>query len=185
MAYIETPSDLGRMIRTQRNRAGWDQAQLASAVGVSRQWIIDMEKGKPRAELHLVLRTLDALGLRLSLGSVGVSAVGVSVPGETYVPKIDIDQVIKKLSSKAGRFMTISSPQGKPVAASRPGEKQGNTLIRGAPKKQSADNGLKEKANRNREKVGTLMQLPAVEKRPASKKVIPKRKLKSDGRNIV
>jgi HTH-type transcriptional regulator/antitoxin HipB len=35
---------------------------------VSRQWIIDCEKGKPRAELGLVLRTLTALGLRLSAG---------------------------------------------------------------------------------------------------------------------
>jgi len=32
-------------------------------VGVTRAWVIQIEKGKPRAELALVLRTLTALGL--------------------------------------------------------------------------------------------------------------------------
>jgi DNA-binding XRE family transcriptional regulator len=34
-------------------------------IGVSRQWIVAMEKGKPPAEIGLVLRALTALGVNL------------------------------------------------------------------------------------------------------------------------
>lgn len=67
MATLATPLDFGNTIRQRRKALGWDQARLAHEIGVSRQWVIDMEKGKPRAELHLVLRALKALDLRLSL----------------------------------------------------------------------------------------------------------------------
>ena len=38
---------------------------LADKVGVSRQWIIEAEKGKARAEIGLILRTLNAVGIDL------------------------------------------------------------------------------------------------------------------------
>ena len=44
-----------------------DQKTLAEKVGVSRQWIVDVEQGKPRLEIGLVLRTADALGIVLSV----------------------------------------------------------------------------------------------------------------------
>lgn len=69
--YLRTPSDLGAAIRDKRRRMNLDQSDLAMQVGVSRKWIIDVEKGKPRAEVGLILRTLDVLGLRLSLHSAG------------------------------------------------------------------------------------------------------------------
>jgi HTH-type transcriptional regulator/antitoxin HipB len=36
-------------------------------VGVSRQWIVEVEHGKPRAAVGLVLQTLEALGLHLGI----------------------------------------------------------------------------------------------------------------------
>lgn len=62
---LRTPRDIGAIIRQRRRELGLDQATLARNVGVSRQWIIEVEAGKPRAELGLVLRTLDVLGVRL------------------------------------------------------------------------------------------------------------------------
>lgn len=62
---LRTPRDVGAIIRQRRRELGLDQATLARKLGVSRQWIIEVEAGKPRAELGLVLRTLDALGVRL------------------------------------------------------------------------------------------------------------------------
>lgn len=62
---IRTASDLGRIIRSRRRDLGIDQAELAQKVGVSRQWLIDVEKGKPRAQVELILRTLRALGIQL------------------------------------------------------------------------------------------------------------------------
>ena len=64
---LRTPIDLGVAIRERRRQIKLDQDGLAKRVGVSRKWIIDVEKGKPRAEVGLILRTLDLLGLRLSL----------------------------------------------------------------------------------------------------------------------
>jgi HTH-type transcriptional regulator/antitoxin HipB len=71
---VRTPLDIGAAIRDRRRRLKLGQDELAARVGVSRKWIIDIEKGKPRAEIGLVLRTLDALGLRLSLDDEESSA---------------------------------------------------------------------------------------------------------------
>jgi len=62
---IRTPSEIGAAIRGGRRRLGLDQRTLAEKVGVSRQWLIDVEKGKARAEIGLILRTLNALGIGL------------------------------------------------------------------------------------------------------------------------
>jgi HTH-type transcriptional regulator/antitoxin HipB len=68
---IRTPRDLGALIRDRRRTLGLDQRTLADQVGVSRQWIIEVERGKPRAEVGLVLRTLEALGVRLATATRG------------------------------------------------------------------------------------------------------------------
>ena len=61
---IRTPADLGALIRDRRIKLALDQQSLARKVGVSRQWIVEVEKGKPRAEIGLLLRTIDALGIQ-------------------------------------------------------------------------------------------------------------------------
>ena len=63
---VRTPSDLGAVIRDRRKQLKLDQAGLAKNIGVSRQWLIGVERGRARAELGLVLRALDALGLQLN-----------------------------------------------------------------------------------------------------------------------
>jgi HTH-type transcriptional regulator/antitoxin HipB len=62
---VRTPSELGALIRDYRTRRNLDQKSLAATVGVSRQWIVEIEKGKARASLGLVLQTLGALGIIL------------------------------------------------------------------------------------------------------------------------
>jgi HTH-type transcriptional regulator / antitoxin HipB len=62
---VRTPSELGALIRDYRIRHNLHQKSLAASVGVSRQWIVEIEKGKARAPLGLVLRTLGALGIVL------------------------------------------------------------------------------------------------------------------------
>lgn len=62
---IRTPADLGAVIRDRRKQLELDQATLAKRIGVSRQWVIGIERGRARAELGLVLRALNALGLHL------------------------------------------------------------------------------------------------------------------------
>ncbi|HWL88355.1 MAG TPA: helix-turn-helix domain-containing protein [Polyangiaceae bacterium] len=63
--HLRTPKDIGALIRQRRRELRLNQRALAQRAGVSRQWLIECERGKPRAALALVLRTLAALGLEL------------------------------------------------------------------------------------------------------------------------
>jgi y4mF family transcriptional regulator len=93
MPTIRTAADVGLTIREQRKRLGLSQAALAERVGVSRQWIVDVEKGKARAELALVLRTLDVLGLGLY---VAAPPVRPSVAPPSPFAAVDIDAIIDR-----------------------------------------------------------------------------------------
>ena len=88
--HIRTPLDLGLVIRQQRRQLGLNQTDLASRVGVGRQWIVAIEHGKARAELGLVLRTLAALDLTLAVDG------GSDAPmrKDSSVAPIDIDAVV-------------------------------------------------------------------------------------------
>jgi y4mF family transcriptional regulator len=66
---IRTPTELGAIIRDKRKRLKLDQSTLANRIGVSRQWLIDVEHGHPRAELGLILRALDALDIGFDASS--------------------------------------------------------------------------------------------------------------------
>lgn len=63
---VRTPKDIGALIRSARRDRGLDQGALAALVGVSRQWISEIENGKSSAELGLMLRTLNALRVTLT-----------------------------------------------------------------------------------------------------------------------
>lgn len=90
---IQTPEDVGRAIRARRTELGLDQGSLARLVGVSRQWIVEVERGKPRAEMGLVLRTLSALRLELTLkpAKAGAAAPEVFAPG-----LVDLDVLVER-----------------------------------------------------------------------------------------
>jgi y4mF family transcriptional regulator len=62
---VRTSADLGAVIRDRRKQLKLDQATFAKRIGVSRQWVIEIERGHSRAELGLVLRAVDALNIRL------------------------------------------------------------------------------------------------------------------------
>lgn len=64
---IRTAADLGAFIRERRVKLGMDQSDLAEKAGTSRKWIVEVEQGKPRAEIGLVLRTLKTLGVFLDI----------------------------------------------------------------------------------------------------------------------
>ena len=62
---VRSSADLGAVIRDRRKQLKLDQSTFAKRIGVSRQWVIEVEHGHARAELGLVLRAIDALGIRL------------------------------------------------------------------------------------------------------------------------
>jgi HTH-type transcriptional regulator/antitoxin HipB len=85
---IRTPADLGALIRSTRKKLRLDQSTLARKIGVSRLWLVEIEKGKPRAEIGLILRALDAL-------HVNLTATTAATPSrEDSTNAIDIDRIV-------------------------------------------------------------------------------------------
>jgi y4mF family transcriptional regulator len=92
---IRTPADLGAAIRDRRRQLRLDQATLAKRIGVSRQWVIGIERGRARAELGLVLRALDALGIRLDTGTRESRQ-------HAALPTVDIDAIVASARKNKG-----------------------------------------------------------------------------------
>ena len=91
--HVRTPKELGLAIQERRKHLGLDQAELARRAGVSRQWVIAVEQGKPGAALGLVLRALKVLDLPVWLGELPAAASGTP-------PDIDLDAVIERARGK-------------------------------------------------------------------------------------
>ncbi|MBM4296447.1 MAG: helix-turn-helix transcriptional regulator [Deltaproteobacteria bacterium] len=88
---IRTARDIGALIRDRRKKQKLDQAGLADKVGVNRRWVLEVERGKPRAEIGLVLKTLDALGLALSVEGEAAARRR----GGREIESVDIDAIIE------------------------------------------------------------------------------------------
>lgn len=68
MDPLRNEIELGAALRGRREDARLTQAQLAARAGVSRGFVIDIERGRrPRAELHRVLAMMRALDAALVL----------------------------------------------------------------------------------------------------------------------
>ena len=87
--HIRTPLDLGLAIRDRRRKLKLSQSELARKAGVGRQWVVAIEHGKSRAELGLVLRTLAALDLPLTIDP---APRRLSSSGDT--DPVDIDAIV-------------------------------------------------------------------------------------------
>ena len=62
-----TPVELGKAVRSARRAAGLRQDELAGAANVGVRFVIELEAGKPTAQLGKTLAVLDALGCRVSV----------------------------------------------------------------------------------------------------------------------
>lgn len=57
-----TPAEIGDIVRTTRKATGLRQDELAGASGVGLRFIVDLEAGKPTAQIGKALQVLAALG---------------------------------------------------------------------------------------------------------------------------
>ena len=87
---IRSPRTLGLVIRNRRRELKLSQAELARKVGVGRHWVVATERGKHRAEIGLVLRTLNALDIPLTTGP----AERPLRPGEDDLTPVDLNAVV-------------------------------------------------------------------------------------------
>lgn len=91
---IRTARDLGLLIRDRRRTLGLGQDELARRIGVRRQWVIYVEKGKPTAEVGLILKALLTLGLGLDVHS------DPNLRAKVARSHVDINAVIKAARQK-------------------------------------------------------------------------------------
>jgi HTH-type transcriptional regulator/antitoxin HipB len=64
---IETPADLGGVVRRVRRSHGLRQEDLALGAGTGMRFLGELERGKPTVQLAPTLRVLHALGIGLTL----------------------------------------------------------------------------------------------------------------------
>lgn len=87
---VKSPAELGLALRDRRRRLSLSQAELASRIGVSRSWVVTIEKGNDAAEVGLVLRAVRALDLTLDLGT------GMPATRQNRSVKVDIDAIVRR-----------------------------------------------------------------------------------------
>jgi HTH-type transcriptional regulator/antitoxin HipB len=68
---------------------------MASASWLSRQWVIEVERGHPRAELDLVLRALDELHIHLD------ASTDPAKHRSSIKPAVDIHAIVARAKGKA------------------------------------------------------------------------------------
>jgi HTH-type transcriptional regulator/antitoxin HipB len=93
---IRTATDLGAFIRERRTKLGMDQIALAKKAGTSRKWLVEVEQGKPGAEIGLILRTLKSL--EISIDVEADSPVETFSQGKAKAP--DINSVLDSLKKR-------------------------------------------------------------------------------------
>ena len=62
-----TAAEIGDIVRTTRKASGLRQDELAGAAGVGLRFIVDLEAGKPTAQIGKTLQVLAALGCSLDI----------------------------------------------------------------------------------------------------------------------
>jgi y4mF family transcriptional regulator len=64
---VSDPWALGRIVRETRRALGLTQPKLALSAGVGVRFLVDLEKGKPTAQIGKIMRVLAVLGIELQL----------------------------------------------------------------------------------------------------------------------
>ena len=68
---IKSPADIGVLVRTARKEQNLRQDELAGVAGVGLRFIVDLEAGKPTAQIGKVLQVLQTLGCSVDILSPG------------------------------------------------------------------------------------------------------------------
>ena len=85
---INNVRELGTRMRDQRLELGLSQAAFAKRVGVSRSWVVQVERGNAGAEIGLVLKALAASGLHVDIRTATDLAIPLADAGEPWAPDL-------------------------------------------------------------------------------------------------
>ncbi len=105
---IKSAKEFGALVRSEREKRRWNQSQLAERVGVSLPWISQFERGKPTAQIDLVLKTLKALDIPLWAGD----------PPKTSGPKASVINLDELLGSQPESMPGHKDARRKPTTDS-------------------------------------------------------------------
>lgn len=110
---LRNTQDIGLLLQARRKTLGWSQAHLAGRIGVTRQWVIAMEKGNSGVSMGIVVRALNTLGLKMAV-TVGEPdrdperVFEARNEGTGHVPAgSDIDDIIEDARGKARGDLAI------------------------------------------------------------------------------
>jgi y4mF family transcriptional regulator len=99
--WAQTATQIGRIIRTARLHRKLSQAELARMLGTTQAWISEVEKGKETAQIGLVLRALNRLGVKLRTDIVPWATPGNATRQGT--DGVDLNHIITSLSQNSPR----------------------------------------------------------------------------------
>jgi y4mF family transcriptional regulator len=68
---IRSPADIGALVRSTRKDQNLRQDELAGVSGVGLRFIVDLEAGKPTAQIGKVLQVLQTLGCSIDIFTPG------------------------------------------------------------------------------------------------------------------
>lgn len=68
---VRSPSDIGALVRSTRKDQNLRQDELAGVSGVGLRFIVDLEAGKPTAQVGKVLQVLQTLGCSIDILAPG------------------------------------------------------------------------------------------------------------------
>ncbi|MFL5010451.1 helix-turn-helix transcriptional regulator [Rhizobium sp.] len=69
--HVTSPADIGALVRSTRKEQKLRQDELAGVAGVGLRFIVDLEAGKPTAQIGKVLQVLQTLGCSLDILAPG------------------------------------------------------------------------------------------------------------------
>ncbi|MDK1378116.1 MULTISPECIES: type II toxin-antitoxin system Y4mF family antitoxin [unclassified Sinorhizobium] len=64
---VGSPADIGAVVRSERKQQNLRQDELAGVTGVGLRFIVELEAGKPTAQLGKVLHVLQTLGCAVEI----------------------------------------------------------------------------------------------------------------------
>lgn len=77
---IKTTDQIGMAVRARRKQLKITQKELAMTCGTGLRFIVDLEKGKPTCQIGKTLQVLQALGLVIETGLLGIDETGGKRP---------------------------------------------------------------------------------------------------------
>ena len=86
---------------TARRHRRLTQIQLARALGVTQNWISEIERGKDTAQIGKILRVLSFLGVRLEVGEAPWVGTAKRTPGK--VTKTSLGDILTAHSTSVHR----------------------------------------------------------------------------------